>query len=98
MELKKENILKHAHEIVYERSEEKSRQYGDFHTCMERTAEIASNMSGKVITPEVAYNVLIALKLAREGHSHKYDNLLDAIAYIASLNDYKQKVKKDGKK
>lgn len=91
---KNKNILKHAHEIVYEREEEKTRQYGNFHTCMERTAQMASNMSGKVITPEVAYNVLIALKLAREGHSHKYDNLLDAIAYMASLNDYKTKNKK----
>jgi DNA-binding protein H-NS len=82
------NILKTANEIVNERSEEKSREYGDFSECMEKTALIASIMSNKKITPEDAYNVLIAVKLAREGHAHKTDNLLDAVAYIGALNNY----------
>ena len=30
----------------------------------------------------------IALKLARESHFHKEDNLLDLIAYIAGYNNY----------
>ena len=83
------NILKKANEIVNERSEEKQRQYGDFIQCMKKTARIATEMSSKDITTEDAYNVLIALKLARQSNFHKEDNLLDAVAYIGSLNNYK---------
>ena len=46
-------------------------------------------MSSKEITIEDAYNVLIALKLSRESNKHKEDNLLDAVAYLGSLNNYK---------
>jgi hypothetical protein len=81
------NILKKADEIVNDRSEEKERQYGDFHNCMRKTAAIASELSSKNISTTDAYNVLIALKLARESYSHKEDNLLDAVAYIGSLNN-----------
>tara|TARA_R110002110_G_scaffold35565_2_gene119859 strand:+ start:86 stop:349 length:264 start_codon:yes stop_codon:yes gene_type:complete len=83
------NILKEANNIVNERSEEKERQYGDFFKSMERTARIASEMSHKTISTEDCYNVLIALKLSRESHSHKEDNLLDAVAYLGSLNNYR---------
>jgi len=57
---------------------------------MEEAAEMASLMSRKTITAEDAYHVLISLKLVRESNCHKYDNLLDAVGYIASLNDYKE--------
>ena len=56
---------------------------------MKKTSRIASEMSCKNITTEDAYNVLIALKLARQSNAHKEDNLLDAVAYIGSLNIYK---------
>ena len=84
------NILKKANEIVNNRSEEKERQYGDFIECMKKTARIASEMSSKEITTEDAYNVLIALKLSRQSNNHKEDNLLDAVAYLGSLNNYEQ--------
>lgn len=80
------NILKVADGIVNERSLEKERNYGDFHECMAKTARIASEMSNKEISTIDTYNVLIALKLARQAHSHKEDNLLDAVAYIGSMN------------
>ena len=82
------NILQKANEIVNLRSEEKEREYGDFIDCMKKTSVIASEMSNKQITIEDAYNVLIALKLARQANKHKEDNLLDAAAYIGSLNNY----------
>ena len=83
------NILKKANQIVNERSEEKERQYGNFVNCMNKTSIIASQMSNKNITIEDTYNVLIALKLARQSNAHKEDNLLDAVAYLGSLNNYK---------
>lgn len=85
------NILEEANEIVNNRGEEKERQYGDFSKSMEKTARIASEMSSKELSAEDCYNVLIALKLSRESHSHKEDNLLDAVAYLGSLNNYKNK-------
>jgi DNA-binding protein H-NS len=82
------NILEKANEIVNLRSEEKERMYGPFIESMERTSKIASLMSDKDITIEDCYNVLIALKFARQSNSNKEDNLLDAVAYIGSLNNY----------
>lgn len=81
------NILEQANNIVNLRTEEKSREYGDFIECMKKTARIASEFSNKKITAVDAYNVLIALKFARQSNKHKEDNLLDAAAYIGSLNN-----------
>lgn len=84
------NILKKANEIVNKRAEEKARCYGPFEESMAKTAKIASLLSNKKITTVDAYNVLIALKLARQSHSNKEDNLLDAVAYLGSLNNFLQ--------
>jgi hypothetical protein len=86
------NILEKANEIVFIRAEEKERMYGDFHNCMKKTSIIASEMSNKNISITDCYNVLIALKLARQANAHKEDNLLDAIAYMASLNELNNKI------
>jgi hypothetical protein len=88
------NILKQANEIVYERTEERTRQYGDFHSGMERASAIYSAMTGKDADAVDMYKALIALKLSRESYNHKEDNLLDAVAYMASMNDYINKNKK----
>lgn len=85
---KKTSILKQAEEIVNNRSEEKERMYGPFNEGMERAAKIASGMTGKDITPEDMYKMLIALKFSRESYNHKEDNLLDAVAYIAALDNH----------
>ncbi len=45
--MKQNSILQQAHEIVFERGEEKERQYGPFEEGMEQTARIASEMSRK---------------------------------------------------
>ena len=82
------NILEQANEIVYKRSEEKSRQYGPFNEGMERAAKILSGMTGLDIDATIMYKALIALKLSRQSYNHKHDNILDCIAYLASLSDY----------
>ena len=81
------NILKKAQTIVYERSEEKARCYGDFHEGMQRAARIASELSNKEINVNDVYYCLMALKLSRQSYNHKEDNLLDLVAYASSLND-----------
>lgn len=84
------NILKEANKIVHDRSEEKERQYGPFQEGMERCAQIASGMTGKDLKASDCYAVMVALKLSRHSYKYKEDNLLDAVAYLGSLNDYIQ--------
>lgn len=82
------NILEKANQIIFKRSEEKERQYGPMSLCNKKAAEIASVLCDKKITIGDMYKMQIALKLARESHFHKEDNLLDLIAYIAGYNNY----------
>lgn len=92
------NILLKANEIVFERNEEKERMYGPFQEGMQEAAKIASLMSRKEITAVDMYNCMIALKLSRQSYNHKEDNLLDCVAYIASLNDYQNNVQNEHSK
>ena len=84
------NILEKANQIVNERSEEKERQYGPFMASMAKAAVIYNLISpeGQTITTVGMYRAMIALKLSREAYAHKEDNLLDAVAYMGSMNDY----------
>ena len=85
------NILKRADEIIHERSEEKERMYGPMFECMERAKDIYNAMQlcpENHITTHDMYKAMIAMKLAREAYHHKEDNLLDAVAYMGSWNDY----------
>jgi hypothetical protein len=88
MKQKDKNILEHAHEIIYERAEESARKYGPFSEGMEKVAQLSSIMCNKDISPEDCYKVLIALKLSRESYNKKYDNILDAISYMAAMYNH----------
>lgn len=87
------NILEKANEIVYKRSEEKERQYGPFSEGMKKAASIATACCGKEITEKDMYMCMVALKLSRESYNHKYDNILDAIAYLAAYQKSKEEKK-----
>lgn len=80
------NILLKANEIVFERKEEKEREYGPFEEGMFKASKIATELCNKEISTKDIYMCMIALKLSREAFNHKEDNLLDAVAYISSLN------------
>lgn len=84
------NILLEANKIVNERAEEKERQYGPFEDGMERAAKILSGMTGIELDASFMYKAMVALKLSRESYAHKEDNLLDAVAYLGSYNNYKK--------
>ena len=85
------NILKEADRIVNERSEDAERQYGPFEEGMRNAAMIFNGMTGKKMNGTDMYAALISLKMSRHGHAYKQDNLLDAAAYIGSLDNYIQK-------
>lgn len=89
------NILEKANQIVNERSEEKERMYGPFDKSMIIAADLASLMTGKIITAPDMYLCMVALKLSRESFSHKEDNLLDAVAYLGALNNFYEKFKEE---
>lgn len=89
------NILQEANKIIYERSEEKARQYGPMQDGMQEAAKIASLLSRKELTAVDMYNCMIALKLSRQAYNHKEDNLLDTVAYMASLNDYQNNLQNE---
>ncbi len=91
-----DNILIQAHRIVFERSEEKERQYGPFRQSMERATEIFNLISPDTeLSTQDMYRAMIALKLSREAHAHKKDNLLDLVAYIAALDDYEDYIARE---
>lgn len=87
------SILSKANDIVFRRSEEKEREYGPFDEGIRRAAQIASGMTGKEVTEDDIYIALIALKFSRESYNHKEDNMLDAVAYIAQLNEVRNQRK-----
>jgi hypothetical protein len=91
VEKQNKSAAEKAQNIVYNGREREERNYGNFFESMERTAKIASLMGNKELNAIDCYNVLIALKLSREQHAHKEDNIVDAIGYLTSLNDYKNK-------
>ncbi|NBW36112.1 MAG: hypothetical protein EBR30_14050 [Cytophagia bacterium] len=81
-------ILTKAQDIVYNRTEEQSRNYGDIQESMERASRIATHILGQDISTDIIYWSIVAIKLSREGYKHKEDNLLDAVAYMSALNDH----------
>lgn len=80
------NILKHADQIINERSE-KERQYGPFMECNQKAAEIASVITGKPLTALDVSWVQVAVKMACESNAHKEDNLLDMVTTIGAINN-----------
>lgn len=83
------NILEEANKIINLRSEEKEREYGPFKESMKKAAIVASELCNKKITTEDFYKCMIALKISRMAYNLKEDTLLDAVGYIAALNNFK---------
>jgi hypothetical protein len=78
------NILKEADKIV------NIREYGPFTESMAKAAKIASELCSKEISTEDFFKCLIALKMSRMAYNLKEDTLLDCVAYIGALNNFKQ--------
>lgn len=80
------NILQKANNIVNVNTD-KTEQYGTYHECNQRIADIMTVLCGKQVTVEDVFKLEIAMKLAREVQNHKEENLLDTVAYIGALNN-----------
>lgn len=76
-------------------AEERQAQYGEASDSLERCSDILSNaFKINLGVPEIC-QVLVALKLSREGHLTKKDNLIDCINYLAIAVNYSINTKKD---
>lgn len=76
------SILKEAQDI---RNGARAVDYGDAVVGFELIAQIASLLLGKEVTAKECCTILIALKLSREAHAHKRDNLVDLCGYADIL-------------
>ena len=83
------NILLNANEIIFNRKEEKQRQYGPIDESITKAARVASELTNKDITTEDMYKCLIALKISRMAYNIKKDTMLDCVGYIAALDLFK---------
>tara|TARA_R100000808_G_scaffold6573_1_gene19458 strand:- start:1142 stop:1555 length:414 start_codon:yes stop_codon:yes gene_type:complete len=83
------SILMDAHNIVYKDAD--GHDYGSFDQNMLDACGFATIMTGKQITVDIAFAIMIGLKFAREKQVHKRDNMVDVCGYMEGWNEYKEK-------
>ncbi len=78
----KESILFEAHNLVHgDRGQDYGHPYEDF----SRTAKIWSAILGQEVTPAQVGLCMIAVKVSRECHKPKRDNLVDIAGYAETV-------------
>lgn len=88
------NTLEEANDIIFNRAEEKQREYGPIDESLSDTATVASIISNKEIDIEMVYAVLMGLKISRMRWNKKHDTFLDSIGYTAAYEAYLRKIEK----
>jgi hypothetical protein len=81
--IKKESILSEAERIV---NGERQIDYDNPVSNFKNIAALASLLIGKELTPADCCKILMVVKLIREKHRHKRDNLVDLCGYTEILN------------
>jgi len=66
---------------------ERQREYGPPGECIGNTADLWSAYLGHPVTAKDVGICLALVKIAREAHSHKRDNLVDACGYLGLAAD-----------
>ena len=88
-----ESILQEAENLV---NGDRAKAYGSATESFGRIANITNNLltdeekKGHYITPIMVCKMLVALKLSRQVHAHKRDNLVDLAGYSKLWNDLEQ--------
>jgi hypothetical protein len=77
-ELKPETLLEEAQRLV---AGPKREEYGELNESMGRIADVWSAILGRRVNANQVALCMAGLKLIRESHEHKRDNLVDAAAY-----------------
>jgi len=78
------DILLAAHALI---NGDRQADYGKPEESLERIAAMWSAYLGHTITPQDVALCMTLLKIAREAHFHKQDNLVDAAGYIGLAAD-----------
>lgn len=92
---REERIEEEARRIV-SGGGERNTAYGDYEREADRIAAGWSQLVGVEIKPRQVPLMMTWLKLVREEHSHKRDNLVDGIGYLLLLDEMgPQKVARD---
>lgn len=61
--------------------------YGDVAVSFAGYAKVASAILGVDVTPEQGCLLMLGLKICREAHAHKHDNLVDVCGYAGLLEE-----------
>ena len=80
------NILNEAKELL---NGDRAVAYGDPVDNFKNIADVANVLlkrKGISLDREAVAMILVALKIAREGHKHNTDNLVDAVAYLQLMD------------
>jgi hypothetical protein len=75
-----ETVLQEAERLL---SSDREESYGPAPADAARFAAIAAAATGLDIRPEHYPVLMICVKLARQGHAHKRDNLVDIAGYAS---------------
>jgi len=79
---KKLTILQEAQQVVYS---DRAADYGSVTSNFGSTAKMWSVILGKEVTAEQVGLCMIAVKISRQMHKFKMDNLVDIAGYAATL-------------
>lgn len=82
---KPKNIAEEAIGLV---TKARNANYGPPKEDFERTAQIVHALIGVHMTASDIAKVMIAVKLSRETHKHKRDNLVDIIGYVLCMAEF----------
>lgn len=81
------NVCREAEELVLG---ERNSSYGNPADDYAKTAKVWSGLLNPIlkrdITPQEAMLMMVGLKLSREVHKHKHDNIIDAIGYLLCVD------------
>ena len=86
-QVKENSILTEAQDIV---NGSRHTDYGSAIESFSKIASVASLICGKDLTAADCVKVLQAVKLVRQSHKHKRDNLVDLAGYTEILNQIEE--------
>jgi len=82
------NAIDKAQDIV--NRGEKNHDYGPLDKEMEKAADIFNSIRGNSLTGEDILYIMMSVKLARQQHKYKFDNIVDFIGYANGLEYFKK--------
>ncbi len=89
-----ESILDEARRLT---SQDRNATYGPADKDYGRTAAIFEQMTGITLTVEQALKFMLAVKLSRDAHCPKRDNLVDLVGYAHLLDQVRRGTDANGK-